>query len=284
MIAAVPAVADTARPRSLLMTFFGAFVRELGGWIAVADLIGLMAGLDLDEQAVRPAVSRLKRRGVIAPERRAGAAGYRLTDAGRAILESGDARIFARPGAERGPHAWLLVSFSIPEAQRGLRHRLRARLEWLGLGAVASAGWVGPAHVEAGGRGPLGEFGLAGLVEIFRAEHAGFTAPADALARWWDLGAIAAEYREYLRAWRPWLASRRRRRAIDPADAFAGYVRQLDAWRRIPFHDPGLPAGALPGDWPGTAAWALFGELSERLHPPALRHVTARVAPRARAA
>src|SRR3954451_22787412 len=128
-----------AVPRSLLMTFFGAFLRRLGGWIAVADLVALMGDLGLDEQAVRSAVSRLKRRGVIAPERRAGAAGYRLTDAGRAILEAGDARIFARPAAERGPHEWLLVSFSIPEAQRALRHRLRARLEWLGLGTVASA-------------------------------------------------------------------------------------------------------------------------------------------------
>ena len=53
------------------MTFFGAFLRRLGGWIAVADLIALMADVDLDEQAVRSAVSRLKRRGVIAAERRA---------------------------------------------------------------------------------------------------------------------------------------------------------------------------------------------------------------------
>ena len=35
------------------MTFFGAFLRRLGGWIAVADLIALMADVDLDEQAVR---------------------------------------------------------------------------------------------------------------------------------------------------------------------------------------------------------------------------------------
>src|SRR4051795_10141886 len=64
-----------AVPRSLLMTFFGAFLRRLGGWIAVADLVALMGDLGLDEQAVRSAVSRLKRRGVIAPERRAGGGG-----------------------------------------------------------------------------------------------------------------------------------------------------------------------------------------------------------------
>jgi phenylacetic acid degradation operon negative regulatory protein len=287
MLAAVPAVADSARPRSLLMTFFGAFVRDLGGWIAVADLIGLMAGLDLDEQAVRSAISRLKRRGVVVPERRAGAAGYRLTDAGLAILEAGDARIFVRaaPDSEpTHPRDWLLVSFSIPEAQRALRHRLTTRLEWLGLGTVASAVWIGPAHVEPEVRALVAEFDLAGRVELFRAEHAGFTPAPDALARWWDLDAVAAEYRAYLEAWRPALRRWRRRRAPAPAAAFADYVRQLDAWRRIPFHDPGLPAAALPTDWPGTAAWALFAELSERLQPAAGHHVAAHVARRARAA
>jgi phenylacetic acid degradation operon negative regulatory protein len=282
MLAGVPAVADSARPRSLLMTFSGAFVRDLGGWVAVADLIGLMADLDLDEQAVRSAVSRLKRRGVVVGERRGGAAGYRITAEGLAILEAGDARIFARPAPAAGA-PWLLVSFSIPETQRALRHRLRARLEWLGLGTVASATWIGPAHAEPEVRALVAEFGLAGRVELFRAEHAGFTPAPDAVARWWDLDAIAAEYRAYLDAWRPALR-RARRRAPGPGEAFATYVRQLDAWRRIPFHDPGLPAAALPADWPGAAAWALFAELGERLRPLALRHVAERVAPRARAA
>ena len=54
------------------MTFFGAFLRRIGGWIAVADLVALMGDLDLDEQAVRSAVSRLKRRleGIDLPDER----------------------------------------------------------------------------------------------------------------------------------------------------------------------------------------------------------------------
>src|SRR3954454_6366709 len=131
-----------AVPRSLLMTFFGAFLRRVGGWISVADLVALMAGLELDEQAVRSAVSRLKRRGVIARERRRGAAGYRLTAHGEAILEAGDARIFGRVGGAGGD--WVLVVFSIPEERRALRHRLRTRLQWLGLRTVAAGGWVAP--------------------------------------------------------------------------------------------------------------------------------------------
>src|SRR3954451_10684406 len=99
-----------AVPRSLLMTFFGAFLRRLGGWIAVADLVALMGDLGLDEQAVRSAVSRLTRRGVTAPERRADPAGSRLTPRGEGSPQAGDARISGRDGA--GADAWLPVVFS----------------------------------------------------------------------------------------------------------------------------------------------------------------------------
>ena len=279
------AVSASARPRSLLMTFFGAFLRQIGGWIAVADLIELMADLDLDEQAVRSAVSRLKRRGVVAPERRGGAAGYRLTAPGAAILGAGDARIFERPTEARAAEPqWLLVLFSIPEARRALRHRLRTRLAWLGLGTVAPAAWIGPAHVEPEVQAAVAELGLAGHVELFRGAHAG---PRSGLGRvdgWWDLDAIGAEYRAYIEAWQPRLRRWRAASVGDPSVAFADYLRQLDAWRRIPFHDPGLPPAALPADWPGNEAWALFAELTERLGAVALGHVEARVGLRSRAA
>ena len=253
------------------MTFFGAFLRRLGGWIAVADLVALMGDLDLDEQAVRSAVSRLKRRGVVASERRDGAAGYRLTARGLAILEAGDARIFGRLDGGGAGGDWLLVVFSIPEERRALRHQLRTRLQWLGLGTVASGVWIAPAHAESEVRRAIAGLGLDGHVDLFRGDHLG---DREAVATWWDLDAIAAEYRAYVRAWEPAAANGRRPR---DADAFAAYIRQLDAWRRIPFHDPGLPAAVLPDEWPGGHAWEVFRALERRLSRPALRHVEGRV-------
>jgi phenylacetic acid degradation operon negative regulatory protein len=258
-------------PRSLLMSFFGAFLRRIGGWIAVADLVALMGDLGLDEQAVRSAVSRLKRRGVIAPERRGGAAGYRLTARGLAILEAGDARIYGRDGA--GADAWLLVVFSIPETRRALRHKLRTRLQWLGLGTVANGVWIAPAAVEPEVRRVVEELELGDHVELFRGAHLG---DAGAVAAWWDLDALAAEYRAYVAAWEP-AARDGDGRGSSPRDAFAAHVRHLDAWRRVPFHDPGLPGAALPTDWPGAHAWEVFRALDRRLSGPALRHVEARV-------
>ncbi len=297
------------------MTFFGAFLRRLGGWIAVADLIALMADVGLDAQAVRSSVSRLKRRGVIESERRGGAAGYRLTPHGEAILRAGDARIFGRPrdraapprgpGAapvaagprepvtapisagprepitapiSAGPHepitapissgpdepAWLLVVFSIPEAQRALRHRLRSGLAGLGLGTVAPAVWIAPAQLRDEIGRLVEDLGVADRVDLFAAEPLA----ADA-ARWWDLDALAAEYTAYLAEW-----------AEIRDGGFAEHIRHLDAWRRIPFHDPGLPASALPGDWPGAEAWRVFTSLDARLSPAAWAEVEARTTAR----
>jgi phenylacetic acid degradation operon negative regulatory protein len=224
------------------MTFFGAFLRRLGGWIAVADLIALMAELDLDAQAVRSSVSRLKRRGVIESERRDGAAGYRLTEKGEAILRAGDARIFGRREQSNG---WLLVVFSVPEAQRALRHRLRSGLAGLGLGIVAPAVWIAPAHLREEVERLVAELGVE-RVDLFEAQ-----ALDGDPARWWDLDALASEYSRYLSEW------------PERDGGFADYIRHLDAWRRIPFHDPGLP---LPI---AEQAWARFTALAARLEPAA---------------
>ena len=74
---------------------------------------------------------------------------------------------------------------------------------------------------------------------------------------------IAAEYARYVAEWEP---------SLTQPPAFAGYVRQLDAWRRIPFHDPGLPPGSLPDGWPGEHAWAVFAALEDHGRAPALAH------------
>ena len=231
------------------MTFFGAFLRRLGGWIAVADLIALMEELGLDAQAVRSSVSRLKRRGVIESERRGGAAGYRLTARGEAILRAGDARIYRRAA---GDDHWLLVVFSVPEAQRALRHRLRSGLAGLGLGIVAPAVWIAPAHLREEVERLVADIGVE-RVELFE------TQPLGDPARYWDLDALTAEYSRYLAEWE----SR-------PVDGFADYIRHLDAWRRIPFHDPGLPTPA------GERAWRVFAALDARLAPAACEAVRER--------
>lgn len=75
-----PAPAEAAArkaptPRSLIVSFFGAYGRELGGWIAVADLLALLGDLGVDAPAVRSAVSRQKQRGFLQARQADGVAG-----------------------------------------------------------------------------------------------------------------------------------------------------------------------------------------------------------------
>src|SRR5947209_6479288 len=117
------------QPRHLIVTVYGLYSRvtpgrEIQGWLSVACLVALLADLDIDEQAVRSSISRLKRRGILLARRHGGVAGYQLSDEAVGILAEGDERIFRR---QRPPLAdgWVLATFSVPETDRHKRHVLR---------------------------------------------------------------------------------------------------------------------------------------------------------------
>jgi len=173
---------------------------------------------------------------------------------------------------------WRLLLFSIPEYRRDRCHLLRSRLTWLGPGRVGSAAWIAPAHIVAEVRLTVDELGVEEHVELFTARHLGVRATPGAVARWWDLDAIAEEYRGYLVAWTPRLQVWRAGSGGDPPAAFADRLLQLDAWRRIPFHDPGLPAARAAG-W--LARQRGVGAVRRAHGPPArpaLEHVEGSVA------
>lgn len=261
------------QPRALIVTVYGLYAREAGGWLSIASLIRLMSAVGVDEPAVRSSISRLKRRGLLVAGKVGSAAGYALSARGRDILREGDRRIFERPRAGAA-NDWLVVVFSVPESERASRHQLRSRLSWLGFGVVASGVWIAPAHVEREARDMLESNGLTGYVDLFRAEYLAFGSPSDQAASWWDLGGLERMYAEFAAAYRPVLAQWRRREG-DEQTAFADYVRVLTFWRRLPYLDPGLPADLLPGDWRGLEAADIFFELHERLAAAAHRHVEA---------
>lgn len=259
------------QPRALIVTIYGLYARQRGGWISVAGLIRLLAELGVDEPAVRSSISRLKRRGLLAAERVNGIAGYGLTASSREVLDEGDRRIFDRARA-RLDDGWLVAVFSVPESHRQRRHALRSRLSWLGFGTVAAGVWIAPADLETETREVLERHGLAPYVDLFRAEYVAFGDVPEQVRVWWDLEGLQRLYDDFLAEYGPVLAAWRRRPApADPA-AFDAWVRALTAWRRLPYLDPGLPAELLPDDWHGIRAAELFEALRDRLAEPAGRH------------
>jgi phenylacetic acid degradation operon negative regulatory protein len=252
----------TAQPRSLIVTVYGLYARDTDGWLSVALLIRLLAELGVEEAAVRSAISRLKRRGLLAASRRGPVAGYALSAEAREILAEGDAHIFDPPRATVA-EGWLLAVFSVPESERARRHTLRSRLAALGFGTAAPGVWVAPAHRYELTRATLHRLGLDSYVDLFRADYLAFTDLASAVNEWWDLKTLHRSYVDFVAAWE----------GLDPTNAFAAWVRALTDWRRLPYLDPGLPAELLPPEWPGARAIEIFRSLRARLAGPAAEYV-----------
>ncbi|MFF1682166.1 PaaX family transcriptional regulator [Streptomyces sp. NPDC058256] len=257
-------VSEQHAPRSLIVTFYGAYGRFMPGPVPVSELIRLLAAVGVDAPSVRSSVSRLKRRGLLEPVRTAaGAAGYALSPDARQLLDDGDRRVYAtEPPKDDG---WVLAVFSVPESERQKRHVLRSRLAGLGFGTAAPGVWLAPARLHEEARHTLERLRLDPYVELFRGEHLGFAATADAVARWWDLASIAKQHEVFLDEHAHVLHAWERRADTPPEAAYRDYLLALDSWRHLPYTDPGLPAALLPQDWPGARSAAVFRALHARL-------------------
>ncbi|MYS45338.1 PaaX family transcriptional regulator, partial [Streptomyces sp. SID5998] len=252
-------------PRSLIVTLYGAYGRFVPGPVPVAELIRLLAAVGVDAPSVRSSVSRLKRRGLLLPARTGqGAAGYELSPQALQLLEDGDRRVYAgAPGEDEG---WVLAVFSVPESQRQKRHVLRSRLAGLGFGTAAPGVWIAPARLYEETRNTLRRLDLDVYVDFFRGDHLGFAPTAQAVARWWDLAALAAQHEAFLDRHAPVLRAWEERADTPLEEAYRDYLLALDSWRHLPYADPGLPARLLPANWPGARSAAVFRALHERLH------------------
>jgi len=248
---------------SLLRTVLGLYLRELGGWIAVADLLELMAALDVPAPRTRTALVRVKKKELVVPEMRNRVAGYALAPEAAAMLARGDRRIY-HPRNMDTSSRWCVVSFSIPEENRNLRHQLRRRLFWIGCGTVSPALWICPAYLSDEVDEILTDLGVRSHSTVFITDQPQVAGDLrDAVATWWDLESLRRHHEEFLEQHEsdgliPAEPS------VTPREAFGVYIRSVDTWRIIPYIDPGLSFDLLPSDWPGRRSNSLFLHLRER--------------------
>lgn len=264
----------TLKSKSLILDVYGAFVRDFGGWISIADLIELMGALGYEEQATRTSVSRFAQKSLLERRIVRGLVGYELTPHALQILAEGDDRIFNRLGPERMEAGWALITFSIPESIRSERHQLRSRLTWLGFGSLGGGAWIAPRRFLERARGVVIELGLEAYVDIFESNYRGLSDPADLVSRCWDLSRLRESYRRYIEGVGP-ILERYNGANVDEIreQAFVDYVHSLHEWRKLPFVDPGLPPELLPDGWEGKRAAEIFDCFRQKLEPPARRHV-----------
>jgi phenylacetic acid degradation operon negative regulatory protein len=265
--------AKSAQPRTTIVSFLGAVVRPLGGWMPIAGTVDLLTELGLDAPSVRTAVFRLKKNGWLGACTQHGARGYVLTDEANATLAAGDEVIWhARRPAEL-QDGWCIVHFSVPETMRSQRHQLRSHLALVGLGNAGTALWIAPARMHDAAERAITALELTAHAAIFVGDYHGPQDLTELLYEAWDLTAINEGYRDFIDAYASHVNELAELRG---AAAFAAYLELIDRWRKLPFRDPGLPREVLDPAWSGPEAGGLFAELVARLEKPALEHARTR--------
>ena len=251
----------SARSRSLLLTMLGEVVLPREEQVWTATVVEALAALGVEEKAARQALARTAAEGVLGSTRRGRRTIWSLTGHGSALLRDGAERIYGFMRSRRAwDGRWLVLTVSIPESQRQLRHRLRTQLTWLGLGSPVSGLWVSPSaeHAPEVHR-VLRDLDLEQQSFAWVGPATGIGEESRLVEAAWDLDDVEERYLGFL-------ADFEDRRAETPADAFVAQVEMVQAWRRFPFLDPDLPGELLDHDWPGPRAAAVFHDRHDRWH------------------
>ncbi len=248
--------------RSLLLTVLGEYLLPRSASVWQETLVAALVSVGYTQQAARQALSRSTRDGWLGTERRGRRARMSLTGPTAELLRAGAERIysFGRPWQWDG--RWLVVVLRVPEERRAVRHQLRSRLAWTGLGSLGGGVWLTP-HVER-------EHELAGAINgesaadaaSFVAEFGSIGDPRQLVADAWDLDRISDQYIAFIDDFS-------RARPSKPEECFRLQTLLVHAWRKFPFLDPDLPSGLLPAHWPRDRAHGLFIERHERWEPAA---------------
>jgi phenylacetic acid degradation operon negative regulatory protein len=253
--------------RSLLLTVLGEFVLPRPDPVWTQTLIDVLAGLGVEQKSARQALARTAAEGLLASDRSGRRVRWSLSASGRRLLTEGAARIYGfgtRSTAWDG--RWLVLLVSVPESRRQLRHRLRTRLAWAGLGSPTPGVWVtpDPAKQDEVAR-VIADLELNEVTSSFVGPFGTIGAERDVVAQAWDLAGIEAAYADFLATFGSTAPS-------TPAEVMTAQIHLVHAWRRFPFLDPALPRELLPAEWAGARAAALFGTLHARWDDPASRH------------
>ena len=247
--------------RSILLTVLGEFVHPRATPVWTVTLLDALACLGIEEKAARQALTRTASEGLLESTRHGRRVLWDLSTDGRVLLEEGTRRIYGFM-RERRPWdgEWLVVTVAIPETQRQLRHRLRTRLTWLGLGSPTSGLWISTdSSKSAEVHGVIRELGLGDQAFAWTGPASGIGNESRLLAQAWDLDEVEDRYLGFIDAFET-------RDADTPREAFRAQVELVQAWRRFPFLDPDLPAELLDHDWPGPRAANAFHDRHARWH------------------
>lgn len=263
------------RTQDLIFTLYGDYLAARGGEVWIGHLITFMDGLDTSAQAVRSTLSRMARKGWLKSRREGRHSFYAVTSKAEALLAEGRQRIY-QPRHDPWDHRWYIFTYTIPEVQRNLRHRLRQRLIWLGFGRLGPSTWISPRDHRQAVAQIAEKLGITDQVDFFVGEYLGYSQAKDLVARCWNLKQLNLIYRQFMRRYQPlWkdYINETNNGSLSGRDAFVQRFLLVHEFRSFPYVDPNLPPELLPDDWLGNEAFQFFQTYASMLSPKANQYV-----------
>lgn len=246
--------ASARNPKQLLLALLGEQLDVgIDAPLRAGVYLDVLEGAGVAVPTARATLDRMVLRGFLTRARVGRGVEYGLTDHGREVLSEASERVHSpHPFSPQG-QGWTLVTFSVPEGQRTLRHRLRAALTWEGFAPVRDGLWVAPGAVDlVAALGSLrDELPSPGIV-AFRAQDLPEFPLAASVRGAWDLEALRAAHERFLAVWEdPAVLAA----SVPPASALTMLVSD---WLALLRADPRLPEHFLDGDWPASRSIAAY--------------------------
>jgi phenylacetic acid degradation operon negative regulatory protein len=267
------------QPKQLLLAFFGEHVVDDDpGPIRASVLIGVLEGAGVAAPATRATLDRLVQTGILARSRSGREILFALTGQGAAVLREATARVRGpRPFDPQGS-GWTLVTFTIPEEQRTLRHRLRSTLTWEGFAPLRDGLWLAPGEVDlASSLEPLRRDLPPATVVGFHARELADFPIAESVHAAWDIEAIRREHLAFIEVWADADA------AVRAPSALTLRTMLVADWLALLRADPRLPREFMDATWPAERSVRVYRGMHQRLAAASAAEFAALVADRAAA-
>lgn len=239
--------------RALLLVVLGEFVWPTLKPTWSSTLLTALADLDVEPNAARKALHRTSVSGLMETVREGRRVRWLMTPQGHRVMAAGHERIYewdARDMSWDGQ--WLILSVTVPESQRRLRHHLQSRLAWAGLGSPVPGQWLSP-HWERGEEiaQMIADLGLEEQSHAFVGRLGPVGDEERLVNAAWNLHELKEEYETFISTYS----------AMTPRtdhECMRARVHLVQDWRRFPYLDPDLPKQFLPASWPGYEASRTF--------------------------
>ncbi|WJL94691.1 PaaX family transcriptional regulator C-terminal domain-containing protein [Microbacterium sp. ET2] len=241
-----------ARSQQLLTVLLGDYWHLRTEPLPSAALVALLHLFGVSAAAARAAVQRLARRGFLVPRKVGRATLYAVSPMSQASVDAHVQILFRSHLSPAWDGTWTLVSYSLPEEQRGLRATLREQLRQARFGSIHDGLWVRPgdalprvAEIRSAIQ-PLGE----GRIVAF----SGARIAADDLNEFartaFALDDVATDYERFIERWAGDAARVDRAGAdaeppVEPGEALLLRTSIMRDWRGLRHTDPMLPAELL---------------------------------------